>query len=90
VTETAAYVKQQIRIEIPKRKAFFTVFPGLCKGCGLCKEKCPEQALSWSEKLGVYGTPTVVPDPELCKACRICEQTCPDCAIIIEREGKNN
>lgn len=78
--------KQQITTELRKKKALFTVFLGLCKGCGLCKEKCPEQALSWSEKLGVYGTPTVIPDPELCKACRICEQVCPDCAIAIERK----
>ncbi|HHY30917.1 MAG TPA: 4Fe-4S binding protein [Syntrophaceticus sp.] len=61
----------------------FTLFPGLCKGCGLCKEKCPEDALNWSEHLGVYGTPTISPDSKLCKACRKCERICPDCAIAI-------
>lgn len=83
-----AYLKKIISTAVKGGKATFTIFPGLCKGCGLCKEKCPESALAWSEKLGVYGTPTIIPDPELCKACRICEQVCPDCAIAISREEK--
>ena len=41
------------------KRALFTLFPGLCKGCGLCIEKCPKKSLSWSDTLGVYGTPTV-------------------------------
>ncbi|HHY39768.1 MAG TPA: 4Fe-4S binding protein [Syntrophaceticus sp.] len=72
--------------DVHKGKAVFSIFPGLCKGCGLCREKCPEGALSWSEELGVYGTPTVIPDPEKCKACRTCERVCPDCAIAITRK----
>ncbi len=82
------YLKKAISVDVHAGKATFTIFPGLCKGCGLCREKCPEQALDWSQKLGVYGTPTVSPNPELCKACRICEQVCPDCAITISRQEK--
>ena len=78
-----------IEKDVHKGKALFRIFPGLCKGCGLCREKCPEEALSWSEELGVYGTPTVVADPEKCKACRICEQVCPDCAIAIVRKARD-
>ncbi len=85
---TFAYLKKVFTTEANQGKAVFTLFPGLCKGCGLCQKKCPESALNWSEKLGVYGTPTVTPDPELCKGCRICEQVCPDCAITIFRKGK--
>ena len=77
-----------VQKDVHKGKAMFRIFPGLCKGCGLCREKCPEEALSWSEELGVYGTPTVVADAEKCKACSICERVCPDCAIAIERKAK--
>lgn len=76
-------------IATPMEKAIFYIFPEYCKGCGLCKEKCPNDTLIWSDKLGVYGTPTVTPkDEDSCIACRICEMTCPDCAILIERKRK--
>jgi 2-oxoglutarate ferredoxin oxidoreductase subunit delta len=73
--------------EVDTNKALFTIFTGLCKGCGLCKEKCPVKTLVWSETLGVYGTPTVEPkDAEGCTACGMCATVCPDCAIKIERK----
>jgi 2-oxoglutarate ferredoxin oxidoreductase subunit delta len=67
-------------------KGIFHLFPGLCKGCGLCIEKCPVDTIGWTDKLGVFGTPTVEPghnDP--CIACRMCQYVCPDCAIYIEK-----
>ncbi len=68
-------------------KALFTVFTDLCKGCGLCIEKCPAKTLVWSENLGVYGTPAVEPrNKEECTACGMCATVCPDCAIVIERK----
>ncbi|MCW2276979.1 4Fe-4S dicluster domain-containing protein [Heliophilum fasciatum] len=65
------------------------VFPGLCKGCGLCIEKCPTKTIRWSYNLGVYGTPIVEvqQDPE-CIACGICQNVCPDTAIVVERLAK--
>ena len=64
------------------------VFHGLCKGCGLCIEKCPFKAISYSEKeLGVYSTASVEIDMEKCTACGICQITCPDMALRVE---KNN
>jgi len=69
-------------------KGFFTLFPGLCKGCGLCIEKCPKKCIAWSEVLGVYGTPSVKANNE-CIACGICESVCPDCAISIEKKVKH-
>jgi len=42
-------------ITFPLEKAIFHIFPDYCKGCGLCKEKCPNGVLVWSDKLGVYG-----------------------------------
>ena len=67
-------------------KAIFHVFPGLCKGCGLCIEKCPVNTIGWSDELGAYGTPTVEPGHgKDCIACGMCQLVCPDCAILIEK-----
>ncbi|SFH14109.1 2-oxoglutarate ferredoxin oxidoreductase subunit delta [Desulfotomaculum arcticum] len=77
-------------IKNESEKAIFYIFPGLCKGCGLCIEKCPAHTLGWSQVLGVYGTPSVETGhgEKECTGCAICETTCPDCAIHIERIKK--
>ncbi len=73
--------------EVDTKKALFTIFTGICKGCGLCMEKCPAKTLVWSKTLGVYGTPAVEPkDAEGCTGCGMCATVCPDCAILIERK----
>ncbi|MBZ4687592.1 MAG: 2-oxoglutarate ferredoxin oxidoreductase subunit delta [Clostridia bacterium] len=70
-------------------KGIFHLFPGLCKGCGLCIEKCPVDTIGWSDKLGVFGTPTVEPGHgKPCIACKMCQLVCPDCAIYIEKVNK--
>lgn len=69
-------------------KGFWTLFPGLCKGCGLCMEKCPKKCLKWSDVLGVYGTPAVEVG-EGCSACGICQTVCPDCAIAVQKKEKH-
>lgn len=66
-------------------KGWWTVFPGLCKGCGLCVEKCPKECMTWSKVLGLLGTPVVEINNE-CIACGICQITCPDCAIVVEKK----
>ncbi|MEW6624993.1 MAG: 4Fe-4S dicluster domain-containing protein [Bacillota bacterium] len=67
-------------------KGRFHLFPGLCKGCGLCIEKCPVDTIGWAKELGVFGTPTVEPGHgKDCTACKMCQMVCPDCAIYIER-----
>ncbi len=69
-----------------KRKKVI-VFHGLCKGCGLCIEKCPQKAISYSKKdLGVYSTPTVEIDMKKCNHCGICEIICPDSALKIDKK----
>ncbi|WP_192868181.1 4Fe-4S dicluster domain-containing protein [Calderihabitans maritimus] len=72
---------------IELEKARFHIVTGLCKGCGLCIEKCPRQTLGWSEYLGVYGTPTVEPGhgEKECNGCSLCQIVCPDCAILVEK-----
>ncbi|WP_075859611.1 4Fe-4S dicluster domain-containing protein [Carboxydothermus pertinax] len=66
-------------------KGTWTIYPSLCKGCGLCIEKCPTKAITWSEVLGVYGTPSVESNNK-CIACGICQMVCPDCAIYVEKK----
>ncbi len=67
----------------------WTNFLGLCKGCGLCIEKCPRACLGFSkEDVGYYGTPAVKCDIDHCTSCRICEVTCPDCAILVSRRER--
>jgi len=36
------------RFEADNKKAYFYISPDLCKGCGLCIEKCPSQVIDWS------------------------------------------
>lgn len=64
------------------------VFHGLCKGCGLCLEKCPQKAISFSKSdLGVYNTPTIEIHLNKCNSCGICEIICPESAIKLEKNG---
>jgi 2-oxoglutarate ferredoxin oxidoreductase subunit delta len=63
-----------------------TVFRGLCKGCGLCIERCPVKAISWSKDLGVYSTPSVDIDLNKCISCKVCEVNCPDFAVKVEKK----
>jgi 2-oxoglutarate ferredoxin oxidoreductase subunit delta len=71
------------RSRVP-RGGTWTVYPGLCKGCGLCLEVCPVKVIHWSDKMCVYGTPTVEVDAEGCILCHICERICPDAAIGVK------
>jgi len=69
-------------------KASWTLFPGFCKGCGLCIEKCPVKCINWADVLGVYGTPSVEAD-DGCIACGICQNVCPDCAIRVDKKKQD-
>lgn len=68
-------------------KGFWNIYPGLCKGCGLCIEKCPVKVIEWSDTLGFMGTPSVVPRIDGCIVCGVCQTVCPDAAILIEKKG---
>ncbi len=70
-------------------KGRWSVFPGLCKGCGLCIEKCPTKIIEWSKALGIYGTPAVrLNEADKCIACKMCQIVCPDCAISVDKVGQ--
>lgn len=74
----------------------WTVFLGLCKGCGICLEKCPTKALIFGKDLGIYSTPAPAVIPQKCNLCQVCENICPDCALKVEpffakaSKGKKN
>lgn len=71
-------------------RGIFAVFPELCKGCGLCIEKCPTGVIEWSKHLAFNGTATVEPRINGCIVCGTCQTVCPDTAIAIFRhDGKN-
>lgn len=62
-------------------------WPSHCKGCGLCIEKCPVKALSWSKtEINYFGQPVPEVNSEKCLACGICEQLCPDMAIRVVKK----
>ena len=67
-------------------KGQWSIFPQLCKGCGLCIEKCPVKCIGWSDDLGVYGTPRAQANMEKCIVCGICQHVCPDCAIRVKKK----
>ena len=63
-------------------KCSLFIRPELCKGCSICVEFCPVDALSIEEK-----RPIVTADHmEKCIACGMCELRCPDFAIYIEKK----
>jgi 2-oxoglutarate ferredoxin oxidoreductase subunit delta len=72
--------------EFKDKEKSLIVFRGLCKGCGLCIEKCPMKAIKFSEKdLGVYSTSSIEVDISKCNTCGICETVCPDSAVRVSK-----
>jgi ferredoxin len=54
----------------------------LCKGCGLCAERCPFKAITVENKKAVV-------DPNRCYGCGACAVTCPTGAIKLHREERS-
>jgi len=60
-----------------------------CKGCLICVDICPTNALQQSQGINVKGYVTPVEkDMNQCKICGLCELMCPDFAIAIEQVGE--
>lgn len=64
------------------------VDPSLCKGCGVCIEKCPVKALSFGEDLGYFALPVPNIDINKCIACGNCKRFCPDGAIGVDKVAR--
>ena len=55
-----------------------------CKGCNICIERCPVDALEESDKLNRRGIrPPKLKDKNECNYCRLCELICPDLALTV-------
>lgn len=59
-----------------------------CKGCHICINFCPTNALRPAQRMNEKGYfLPVEADMERCTACFLCEKMCPDFAIAIETES---
>jgi len=55
-----------------------------CKGCNICIERCPVNALEESDRLNKKGVhPPQLKEKNECNFCRLCELLCPDLAITV-------
>ena len=55
-----------------------------CKGCNICIDRCPVDALEESERLNKKGVrPPQLKRENNCNYCRLCELLCPDLAITV-------
>ena len=65
-----------------------------CKGCEICIERCPVNALEESDRLNKRGIrPPQLKKENECNFCRLCELICPDLAITVipdEKEEKKS
>jgi 2-oxoglutarate ferredoxin oxidoreductase subunit delta len=60
-----------------------------CKGCNLCIDRCPLNALEESDTLNKRGIhPPRLKENNECNYCRYCELICPDLAITIIPDEK--
>lgn len=60
-----------------------------CKGCELCLQFCPKNALgmsSWRNVAGYHAA--ILSDPDACNGCALCAEMCPETAITIYRKAK--
>ena len=55
-----------------------------CKGCNICIDRCPVDALEESDRLNRKGIrPPQLKKDNKCNYCRLCELICPDLAITV-------
>ena len=67
----------------------FEVKEDWCKGCNICIDRCPVDALEESDKLNKRGVrPPRLKKVNECNNCRLCELVCPDFAITVKPEEK--
>jgi len=66
-----------------------TVKEERCKECGLCIAHCPNEAISFSDRLNSAGYRPVEVDDAKCIKCGICYTMCPDGVYEISQNGES-
>ncbi|MCI2061818.1 MAG: 4Fe-4S binding protein [Eubacteriaceae bacterium] len=56
----------------------------LCKGCRLCVDACPKQAIIPLETVNKKGYEIISIDQGKCIGCGICYKMCPDYVFTVE------
>ncbi len=60
-----------------------------CKGCIICVDFCPVDALKMIDAPDKWeGAEAVVKDVDACTGCMLCEVHCPDFAIVVFKPEK--
>ena len=55
-----------------------------CKGCNICIDRCPVDALEESDRLNKKGVrPPQLKKDNKCNYCRLCELICSDLAVTV-------
>jgi len=60
-----------------------------CKGCELCIEACPQDALEVSRQVNKKGYLYIVKVEDTCTGCESCALVCPEGGVTVYRQ-KNN
>lgn len=72
---------------LTRRRGYVVVDEERCKGCELCVEVCPEDALEPSPSLNSFAYhPILLKEDNSCTGCALCAQVCPDVALEVYRE----
>lgn len=71
-------------------KGRIEVNESLCKGCALCEDACPQDAIDMAhERINAKGYHPAEMLAEGCTGCGICAIVCPEAAIVVYRERVN-
>jgi 2-oxoglutarate ferredoxin oxidoreductase subunit delta len=63
------------------------VNPAYCKGCLICVEVCPTNAIAPCPSINAKGyTLPMEAEMRRCTGCGLCETVCPDFAIAVETD----
>lgn len=57
-----------------------------CKGCSLCVDACPKEAITLSDTINSKGYHYAIKINQTCTGCADCAMVCPDAVISVYRK----